>query len=280
MIIHKILNNNVVIVLGKDKQEKIVCGKGIAFQKKTGDSINESIINKVFVLEKDANGHFKEILKDIPLEYITLTSEIVDYAKLVLAKNFTNYLLIALCDHIYNAVERCKEGITTSNILMLDIKQFYEKEYEIGIYGLQLIKEKLKVSLPEDEASFIALHIINAESENGSLEQTQQILEITQEISNIVKYHFLMDYNVDSVYYYRFITHLKFFAQRLITHTHNENGLDTELFEIVKKKYHLSYECIEKISRFLLRRYQYTLSDEEKLYLTIHVERIVFKSTT
>lgn len=280
MIIHKILNNNVVIVLGKDKQEKIVCGKGIAFQKKTGDSINESIINKVFVLEKDANGHFKEILKDIPLEYITLTSEIVDYAKLVLAKNFTNYLFIALCDHIYNAVERCKEGITTSNILMLDIKQFYEKEYEIGMYGLQLIKEKLKVSLPEDEASFIALHIINAESENGSLEQTQQILEITQEISNIVKYHFLMDYNVDSVYYYRFITHLKFFAQRLITHTHNENGLDTELFEIVKKKYHLSYECIEKISRFLLRRYQYTLSDEEKLYLTIHVERIVFKSTT
>lgn len=279
MIIHKILNNNVVIVIGKDKQEKIVCGKGIAFRKKSGDTLEESAINKVFVLENESKGHMQEILKDIPLEYITITNDIMEYATLVLGKTFTNYLFIALCDHIYNAVERCKEGITTANILMLDIKQFYEKEYEIGLYALKIIMEKLHVALPEDEACFIALHIINAESENGSLEQTQQILEITQEISNMVKYHFLMDYNVDSVYYYRFITHLKFFAQRMITHEPNEAEMDVELFEIVKKKYHLSYECVEKISRFLLRRYNYTLTDEEKLYLTIHIERIVFKST-
>lgn len=50
MEINRILNNNVVIIVNQEGKEQVVCGKGIAFKKKIGDSIEEDKINKVFVL--------------------------------------------------------------------------------------------------------------------------------------------------------------------------------------------------------------------------------------
>ena len=50
MIIKRSLNNNVVITENEDGIEQVVCGRGIAFKKKPGDEIDESLINQVFVL--------------------------------------------------------------------------------------------------------------------------------------------------------------------------------------------------------------------------------------
>lgn len=41
MIIDKILNNNVIVVKDKNNVEKIIMGKGIAFNKKIGDEIEK-----------------------------------------------------------------------------------------------------------------------------------------------------------------------------------------------------------------------------------------------
>lgn len=50
MQIYKILNNNAAVVLDDSGQEKIVMGKGICFQKKTGARIDPSVIDKTFLL--------------------------------------------------------------------------------------------------------------------------------------------------------------------------------------------------------------------------------------
>ncbi|NMS88193.1 PRD domain-containing protein, partial [Clostridioides difficile] len=42
--------------------------------------------------------------------------------------------------------------------------------------------------------------------------------------------------------------------------------------------YKNAYKCIEKLDEFIHKKYNYDLTDEEKLYLTIHVERVVSKS--
>ena len=144
-----------------------------------------------------------------------------------------------------------------------------------------MIEEEFKVRLPDDEAGFIALHIVNSQMDGNDKEikRTYKITKVIQEISNIVKYNFKITFNEDSVYYYRFISHLKFFADRLFTEkTFNDENND-DLFEIIKNKYKSSYECVEKISKFINEKYDYTVSDEEKLYLTIHIERVVYKTT-
>ncbi|TGY43472.1 PRD domain-containing protein [Clostridium sartagoforme] len=281
MRIDKILNNNAIVVKEGNK-EKIVMGCGLAFKKKVGDEVPEDKVDKTFLLSnKDISNKFQELVSDIPMEYIELAERIIVLAKTQLGKKLNESIYLSLVDHIYTAVKRYLEGVEVKNALLWEIKRFYKEEYPIGLKALDMIEEEFKVRLPDDEAGFIALHIVNSQMDGNDKEikRTYKITKVIQEISNIVKYNFKITFNEDSVYYYRFISHLKFFADRLFTEkTFNDENND-DLFEIIKNKYKSSYECVEKISKFINEKYDYTVSDEEKLYLTIHIERVVYKTT-
>lgn len=279
MIIDRVLNNNVVIIKDENGIEQVVCGKGIAFKKKSGDFVDEKEVNKVFILkDKVKNKRFQEIVSDIPLPYLEVADEIIDMIKLESGKKISDTIYISLSDHIHMAVNRFLDGITIKNYMIWDIKRFYPEEFQLALKALNIINEKLHVSLPEDEAGFITLHIVNAGMENDDMHQTIEITKIMQEISNIVKYHFSVEFDTDSVYYYRFITHLKFFAQRLLSEKIIKDTDEDDLLDIVKVKYASSYACVERITEFISRKYKYELSKEEQLYLTIHIERVIYKS--
>lgn len=274
MKISKLLNNNVAIVIEND-EEKIVMGRGICFKKKTGDYIDPKQVDKVFFLEnQEVSRRFKELVVDIPLEYLQIGEEIFDEAKMTLGKAINDNCYIALVDHIYTACERVKEGIFVKNGLLWDIKRFYKIEYEVGKRSLQIIKDKTGIELNDDEAGFIALHIVNGQLDDDCHDM-YEITQIMQEVENIVRYHFKVEFNEDSAYYYRFITHLKFFAQRLLEHK-TQKFQEDDLLSVVQVKYANAYQCVEKIAQFILKQYDYKLSDEEKLYLTIHIHRVVY----
>lgn len=278
MKIEKALNNSVAIIIDGG-EEKIVMGKGIAFSKHKGDEIRADAIDKTFVLSSpDSLNQFAQLLKDIPYEYVTLAQEIIAYAKTTLGKKLDEKINIDLTDHIYTAVKRLKDGIVIKNALLWDIQRFYQDEYTIGTYALDMIEKKFGVRLPDDEAGFIALHIVNAELSEGNLEDIYAITQIMQETMNIIRRTFNKDFDQQNVYYYRFMTHLRFFAQRLINKTTYQDEDDMDLFEMIKKKYPSSYKCTERIKEFVKNRYHYDISGEEEMYLTIHIERLVYKS--
>ena len=279
MIIKRILTNNAVVIDDENQQEKIVCGKGIAFKKRPGMEIDEISINQTFILEGGGEySRFEQLLKDVPLEYLELSSEIINMAKLEFAKKFKDNVIITLSDHLYVAIKRCREGMTISNPLLWDIKNFYEIEYDIGLRALQLIKNKFHIQLPNDEAGFIALHIVNVELDEDNMDHIFQVTKVIQEIMTIVKYHFHAEFDTSNVYYYRFITHLKFFALRLLKDNQFNEDEENELLDVVKDKYCTSYECVLKIKDFLEKKYNYTLQEDEIVYLTIHVHRVVHKT--
>ena len=279
MIIIRILTNNAVVIDDENQQEKIVCGKGIAFKKRPGMEIDEMSINQTFILEGGGEySRFEQLLKDVPLEYLELSSEIINMAKLEFAKKFKDNVIITLSDHLYVAIKRCREGMTISNPLLWDIKNFYEIEYDIGLRALELIKNKFHIQLPNDEAGFIALHIVNVELDEDNMDHIFQVTKVIQEIMTIVKYHFHAEFDTSNVYYYRFITHLKFFALRLLKDNQFNEDEENELLDVVKDKYCTSYECVLKIKDFLEKKYNYTLQEDEIVYLTIHVHRVVHKT--
>lgn len=279
MIIKRILTNNAVVIDDENQQEKIVCGKGIAFKKRLGMEIDEMSINQTFILEGGGEySRFEQLLKDVPLEYLELSSEIINMAKLEFAKKFKDNVIITLSDHLYVAIKRCREGMTISNPLLWDIKNFYEIEYDIGLRALELIKNKFHIQLPNDEAGFIALHIVNVELDEDNMDHIFQVTKVIQEIMTIVKYHFHAEFDTSNVYYYRFITHLKFFALRLLKDNQFNEDEENELLDVVKDKYCTSYECVLKIKDFLEKKYNYTLQEDEIVYLTIHVHRVVHKT--
>ena len=274
MEISKVLNNNVAVVI-ENNEEKIVMGRGICFKKKTGDTIEPETIDKVFYLHnQEVLSRFKELVVDIPLEYLEIGEEIMDEARLSLGKALNDNIYISMVDHIYTAVIRAKDDILVKNALLWDIQRFYKEEYQIGKKALEIIEKKTGVLLPNDEAGFIALHIVNGQLDED-VHDMYEITKIMQEIENIVRYHFKIEFNEESAYYYRFITHLKFFAQRLVEHK-KPNQKEDDLLEVVQVKYANAYQCVEKIAIYIKNQYNYELYDEEKLYLTIHIHRVVY----
>jgi len=275
VVIEKILNNNAVISLGEEQTEIIVMGRGVAFGKRPGDLIDQSRIEKVFTLKNnDLTNKLKQLIAEIPIEYITVSEEIINYAKLQLGKNLNDNIYISLTDHIHYAVERFKKGMTIKNGLLWEIKNLYKEEFQIGLEALKKIEQAFGVRLPEDEAAFIALHIVNAEL-NEDIGNIMAMTEIVQEVLKIVQYHYRVDFDQESLNYYRFITHLKFFAQRLVNKEFYHDGEQDDLFQIVKTRYAEAYDCALKIKEFIYKKYQYIITKEEMMYLTIHIERVV-----
>ena len=274
MIIAKVINNNVISVHDEQKKELVVMGRGIAFQKRPGDVVDESKIEKIFKLEnKDVSEKFKTLLYEVPMEYMKISEGIISYAKKTLGKSLNDSIYVSLTDHINFAIERSKKCMMISNALLWEIKRFYKDEYEIGLKAIEKIEEKLGISLPEDEAGFIAMHLVNAEL-NEEMPNVVNMTRLIQDILNIVKYHFRIELDEESLNYFRFLTHLKFFAQRLYTNSNLESK-DDFLYDMVKDKYPEAFKCTEKIKNFIVKTHNHSLEKEEMAYLSIHIERVV-----
>ncbi len=278
MRIYKILNNNLVLAKDKKNQEIIVKGLGIGFHAKRGDIIDETLIEKIFYPDNKQNSvQIQEYLTSIPEIYIDFVQKFVDRIKKEYKIDFNNSIYLSLSDHIFGTVKRFKNGISLKNVLLLDIKQLYKKEYEIGSKMLYELNQNFNINLAEDEAGFIALHFVNAQEGNQN-NDNYKIALIVNQIQEIVKnYYSELTFDETSLYYQRFLTHLKYFAQRYL-HKELQYNEDERLFNIIKEQYREAYGCVKVIYIMMEEKYQYALSKEEMMYLSIHIQTNVEKS--
>ena len=277
MKIDKIINNNLIRTFDNNGKEILVMGCGLGFQKKIGDTIDRSKIEKIYAIEnKSDSNKLMTLLSEIPLEYIQVSNEIISYAKYSLGKRLNDNIYISLTDHISFAIERYKQGLNFKNALLWEIKRFYNHEFLIGKEALTIIKKRLDIMLSEDEAASIALHIVNAQLNSRDMNDTLDITKMIQNILNIVKFHFNIELDEYSLHYERFITHLKFFAQRILSGKVVKSD-DANFCEMIKEQYKDAYLCAEKVKKYILKEFNHEISDEEIMYLTVHIKRIVKK---
>lgn len=59
---------------------------------------------------------------------------------------------------------------------------------------------------------------------------------------------------------------------RLQNQVISDSNLD--IYEITKEKYPKAHECNELVTTFLNTQYNWEISDDEKLYLLIHIAKI------
>lgn len=278
MIIKQMLNNNVVIAENENNEEVVVMGRGVAFGQKKGDLIPKGKVEKIFTNEKGYDfNHFARLISEIDLVNFEFIESLVDYARLSLDKKLNNSIYITLTDHINTLLERAEVGAYVKNTMLWDIKRLYKNEFEVSREVVSKINEKLGSRFDDNEAASIAMHIINAELETD-MKTVVDITNVMTEVLNIVKYHFKILFNEDSLSYYRFVTHLRFFTQRIFSGNTYCDEDETELFEMIKTRYRKIYECTKKIKEFLFKEYNYVLEDTECLYLTIHIAKVVKES--
>ena len=87
-----------------------------------------------------------------------------------------------------------------------------------------------------------------------------------------------MNFDEDSLHFVRFVTHLKFFAKRLFTDTMLD-GNDLDFQNLIRTQYQSSYECAEKIAKFIWDDYQIAVPEEELIYLAVYIRRITTMGT-
>lgn len=274
MRIDKVYNNNVVLVKGDNNEEIIVMGRGLGFQKKPGDEIDASLIEKTFVMQDSkATNELTRVYVDLSPSETEVILDIIKHGQKVLDTTFDTAFYIALADHLHYTLQRNRENLTIQNPLSWEIRKFFPKEYQLGRDALKIIFEKLGVILPDDEISSIALHFINAQKDSGMIEQNYQISKIVTDILGIVRLFYGKVVDEDSVSYNCFITHIQYFAQRVV------NGVvqgknDSFLYEQVKSNYPVAFSCSEKIKNYVESSYDFPMSKDEQVYITIHIQRL------
>ncbi|MEF9990869.1 MAG: PRD domain-containing protein [Romboutsia sp.] len=273
MKITKIINNNVVCACDANNKEIVIMGKGIGFNSKEGQLVKKSKVEKIFKAESQSIiNKLKELLEKLPMEHVKVSYEIISYAKRTLGKRLNQNIYITLTDHISFAVHRYKNNMQFENPLLWEVKQFYKSEYLIGEYAIDLIKTRLGVTMTEDEAANIALHIVNAEY-NTDIKDAMKITTLIGDILKIVTDFYKAELDEESLHYSRLITHLKFLSQRLFMNELLQNT-DDVLVDAIIKAYPKEYECSLRIKKYIEEKYEQNISHEELAYLTVHIKRV------
>ncbi|OXS76709.1 BglG family transcription antiterminator LicT [Domibacillus enclensis] len=276
MEIKKVFNNNVVLTQNEAGQEMVVMGRGLAFQKKAGETIESSKIEKTFVLDNHGvSDKIGELLREVPEEYLTIADRIISMAKKSLGSGMDDYVYVALMDHISFAVTRHKQGMVLRNALIWEIKKYYKEEFQIGLKALDIIEEEAGIRMEEDEAASIALHLVNSRVSGEGLDSAVQIVKVVNDTLNIVKYHYKMEIDETSINYERFLTHLRFFAIRLVRREKTDSVPgDDFMFTQVQSRYPDAFACSEKVASYVEKTFNWPISTDEKVYLTVHIHRV------
>ncbi len=147
----------------------------------------------------------------------------------------------------------------------------------MGLKANEIVKEETGVEFTEDEAAFIALHFVNAQL-GGEIRDIYDMTYLLKAVFGIVydEYGFRTDH--ESLNYYRFVTHLKFYARRIVSGEKVRGTRMPDLLEVVRFKYPRAYACADRIRayvRFLQTEKGFHSGQNELLYLTIHIARVM-----
>ena len=271
-----VINNNVALAKNENHEEVMITGNGIAFQKKKGDIIVPSKIEKVFRLNtEESKNNFLTLLQDVPLDFITVTYDVINSLISKYHYPFQEYLYVTLTDHIYSAYQAIHKGIYEDGKLP-DISVDYPLEFEMAEYALDMFKKKLLDSFPDNETERIALHFINAKGGdnqgiNLQIDQSKQIIEhIKRELVN----HNIVRRKENAPLFDRFMIHLNYFLDYLDrSRDDNQSLLDME--DHIKQSYPKAFEIGSKIYDVITQHTGLDLYKSERVYLVLHIQRLL-----
>ena len=268
----KIFNNNSIAALSDELGDIILTGSGIGFQKKIGDLVDESRIEKTYIFKEKGEKRIRRGINDIEPIYYEITSLLVSKATEQLNTQFYGEIFLAISDHIAFAIKRKKENIDLPNVVLSETKALYKKEYQLGLWIIKMIKEKTDIQLEEAEAGYIALHLVNFSTKNNA-QNTSKIVNFVKDVFDIIEKTMCIKLELDSIDCARLSTHLKILAERVIRHEIG-NTIDTteNIRDMLKENIRLSL-CVNRIKKLIQKKYHYTLTPDEQTYLCIHIKK-------
>jgi beta-glucoside operon transcriptional antiterminator len=272
-VISKVFNNNVVSVVDRGSgEEMILVGAGLGYLAKRGQQVDDERVEKEFRLTGSNRDGMSRILVDLPYDILKLTAAIAVYLRAAHGIELPATVEIALGDHLWQSIRRLDDGIPLYNSMLWETKATYPQEFAVALQILDVVVEQMGRRLPLDEAGFITLHLVNAGlvTDAGHAYTLGRAL---RDILAIVEQELQIPADADSPSLARFLTHLKFVIQRL-TQRRLFTGGFAEIFEARRSDDPDGYRCAQVIGTYLQDTFATKISDEELMYLMIHLARL------
>ena len=273
MIVVKNINNNVALCLDSKGQEVVVFGKGVGFLKPPSE-VPLSKIQRTFY---DLNRKFLPLLDDIPLDVIDFTSRQVARIRGKLPYETNANLIMTLADHLAFAMTRAKRGIYTPMPSIYEMEQNYPVEVEIGRQIVKAMEQAFHVKLPKGEVQGVAMHFINASlgsPSSGQLTAEEEYETILERMTQIVEHALQVTIRRDTFNYARFATHVQYLLKRVQADSPIDSD-NLQMYASIRDEYKDVSACVDQIHEYLQRNWSIDLSEEEKLYLIMHINRVI-----
>ncbi len=277
MVVHRVLNNNVVLIKNGVQPDVIAMGAGIGFHKKPGDTVDESRIEKYFTFEdRDIYIKYRVLLQSIDPVAVELGETIISYAVDAFPeKTFGDIIHVTLLDHISGVIEREKKGISLTNSIWVEIRRVYKDEFNLGKYAVELLNTQMGYALGNDEAAYLAMHFINAQLTRNTFDM-EQVTQLIRDINKMISSYFKFETDEQSIDYYRFIEHLKMLSEYIFGEAAPKES-DTGIYAFVSDKFPDISKCANKIAQMIELKYKCTIAEDDKAFLILHIERLIRK---
>lgn len=272
-VVHKVLNNNVVISLDDSGRERVLMGRGLGFQLKPSDVIDPAKVEKTFILDAGAEGdRERQLLTDVPYAIVEAVNHAVDEAERSLERSLGRGFTLGVIDHINYLLERLDEGVQIPSTRMPELRILHPQEYAAAELISRSIGRSLGRELPAEESVFLTMHVLNAtrDEPNGT---AALLFRRVQHVATTVETALGVALDTDSADYARFVLHVQFLLQRLVSRSMLRSS-DTSFFEFARERYPQAYRIAEEVKSYVLAATGSELTDEELLYLIVHVQRL------
>lgn len=269
VVVTKVFNNSIVLVKSEGK-EKILFSKGIGFGKKFGNIIlKDTKVDKIFKIENEDNiKNFNRIISKIDDEFFALCEEIIYDISESLEEDLSENIHIGLIDHLFFATKRLQNNEEIQNPFIVEIETLYPKEFLLAAEAARKIGKSININIPDGEIGFIALHIHSSRN-NGKLSNTIKYSYLSSSIIEYVEETLSIKINRKSLDYARFLTHIRFAIERIMT----KSPIKNDLISVIKEKYKKSYNISIGIGKFLEEELDTEIVEDEIAYLAMHIER-------
>ncbi len=271
-LIEKPMNNNVVLAFDESSgQEVILIGKGLGFNRKKGQVIDEasSAVERIFRAYDEAyKARYMTLLKGIDQGVLGVCAEIVSEAENALGE-LSEKLFLVLTDHISFALERLKQQQDISNPFLYEIKMLYPEAYQMGVRAQEMLLDATGIEIPEGEVGFITLHM-HAARFKKDVKETVKNTRVIKALIELIERELGTELKRGTMVYDRLVSHLWYCLDRI------EKGedIDNPMGDTIETQFPEAFDISQRVVAYIEKTMGKTVYKNERVYMTIHIERL------
>lgn len=279
MKVVKVFNHNVVLARESDGREVVLQGKGLGYNRHSGDDLDSHKIERRFLpAATTSSTQLAGLVAAIPLEHIVIAEEVLSLARIRLGETIDNRVLIALADHISFALQRQQQGEPFNYPLASEVRLLYPREVAFGTAALELIERQSGVKLPALEAIPLAMHLVNAQVGVRPMGEMLRMTELLRVVVNTINNHLGLVIDENSIELARLAAHLRYLfldhargGSRQLPVGNLVTSLQTQDARI--------YDCARAIVDLIAREMGWVIHEDETLYIALHIYRVAARSS-